>query len=190
MATIIKSNEDVKDQILQLETQLSGDIQAVDTSVQAVSSAVSSAETNIVSSITNLDSNISGDLGNIQSELVSQTTELQQIETELQTANTTLTNILSAVGGGAAGTSVETTVTAATTSTLLLASEPTRSELYIRNNSSKDMWVHFGAGPAVVGKGILLSRQDALTDDIYTGAVYAIWDTGVTGSAEIIEVTP
>jgi len=89
---------------------------------------------------------------------------------------------------GAGNTGTETTVAASATSVALVAANTARREIYIRNDSNKDMWIVYGA-TATATSAIKLKRGDILVEDRYTGQMAGIWDTAPTGNARINEVT-
>jgi hypothetical protein len=167
MATIIKSNEEVKDQILQLE------------GVVATESTLLTVKGDTADIITELQG--------VKLDTADIVTNTADIVTAVGTTNTKLDEIKAQLGGGAS-VSITTTVTAANTSTSLKASNTKRVSIYVRNNSNRDLWINYGAA-AVVGQAILLGKQDAIFEDNYQGQVFAIWASGVTGSAEVIEVS-
>lgn len=91
-----------------------------------------------------------------------------------------------------ASTSTVTSVAGATSSTSVLASNASRIFAAIYNNTTKNMYVLLGAGTAsptncttVLMKGVY---WEVPVD--YTGAIAAIWDAGVSGSALMTELTP
>lgn len=91
-----------------------------------------------------------------------------------------------------AATSTVTSVAGAASSTSVLASNASRIFAAIYNNTTKNMYVLLGSGTAsptncttVLMKGVY---WEIPVD--YTGAVTAIWDAGVTGSALMTELTP
>jgi hypothetical protein len=80
------------------------------------------------------------------------------------------------------------TITATISSTTLTtASSYTRKQVIVQNNSVKTMWISYKA-PAVVGKGFSLAKGDQLIEDVFTGTMYGIWETGATGDAQVTEV--
>lgn len=105
-------------------------------------------------------------------------------DTMITALNTIVTNT-NGLGLGTAGT--QTTVARSATSVSLLASLSTRNEFYIRNDSTTDLWIAYGA-TATVNKGIKLSKGDTLVGDKYTGAISGIWTSAGAGNAEIISV--
>lgn len=109
-------------------------------------------------------------------------------ESKQDTMITSLSNIeanTSGLGMGTVGT--QSTVSRSATSVTLLASNSSRNEAYIRNDSTTDLWVSLGA-TATVNKGIKLAKGDTLIEDKYTGAISGIWTSAGAGNAEIIEV--
>jgi len=109
-------------------------------------------------------------------------------ESKQDTMITTLSNIETNTNGlGLGTTGTQTTVARSATSVTLLSSLSTRNEFYIRNDSTTDLWVSYGA-TATVNKGIKLAKGDTLVGDKYTGQVSGIWTSAGAGNAEIISV--
>lgn len=80
-----------------------------------------------------------------------------------------------------------TTITANTASVLLIASNSTRKEVVIYNNSNKDMSI-CPFTPAVLGQGYYVPAKTGWVIDTTLSALYGIWDTGVSGNAIIQEI--
>lgn len=105
-------------------------------------------------------------------------------------------NITTLIGvlRGATGT-YATPVSVTATATLIKASASSRKKLYVKNSSASAGAVYLGADATVTagsaGKNLeTLYAGDAWEEVAYTGALYAICDTGFTASVKYFEVTP
>ena len=85
-------------------------------------------------------------------------------------------------------TASKTTIPAAIVNTVIVAVNTDRKEIYITNNSNKTMWISYGAA-ATVDTGIPLVKGGILIEDVYRGAINAIWETGVSGDANVTDIT-
>lgn len=117
-------------------------------------------------------------------------TQLQLIEDNTDGVEALLVDIEAHLNGqGKFGDTPDVTeVTASTASTALITSDATRKQVIIVNNSNQKMWISY-VDPAALDKGFPLDKNDILIEDVYRGAMYGIWDTGVSGTAEITIVT-
>ena len=90
-----------------------------------------------------------------------------------------------------ATTSAFTQVAGATVSTSVLASNASRIRATIYNNTTKNMYVMYNSAAATSSNFSILLMKGSYTEvpDDYTGAINAIWDNGVSGSANITEFT-
>ena len=79
-------------------------------------------------------------------------------------------------------------ILASSSSALLVTADSQRLEAIILNNSNKRMWIKYGT-TASIGEGIYLDSGEILIEDIYRGQIYSIWETGVSGTAEIITIS-
>lgn len=64
----------------------------------------------------------------------------------------------------------------------------TRKQLMVINHSTKKMWVSRNT-PAVVGEGIPLNKDEIYIEDIYRGALYAIYESGTGNLFTVIKDT-
>ena len=89
------------------------------------------------------------------------------------------------------GGDVVTPVTASTTSIPLLAANPNRApECLIVNNSNKNLWIVFSAGPALSAPPSIKVPANGGAIDVpgsYTGVISGIWESGATGTAVMHE---
>lgn len=91
-----------------------------------------------------------------------------------------------------ASTSAVTSVAGATSSTSVLASNSSRIFAAIYNNTNKNMYVLLGGGTASTSNftTILFAATYWEVPVDYTGAINAIWASGVSGSVLVTELTP
>lgn len=103
-----------------------------------------------------------------------------------------------ASGGGGGGpsdpvtgaTSTVTSVAASATSVTLLASEASRIEAVIVNDSvSETLYVKYGATASTTSYTVALLPAETLVVNTYSGIIDGIWSAAV-GDARITEVTP
>ena len=89
------------------------------------------------------------------------------------------------------GTSSVTSVTAAATSTSILASNTSRRMAVLVNDSDKTAYVKLGATASTTSYSYRLSPLQTLElpIPIYTGAIDAIWDSSPTGAMRVTELT-
>jgi hypothetical protein len=89
-------------------------------------------------------------------------------------------------------TSAVTSVAGATSSTSILASNANRIAASVYNNTTKNMFVLCNSGTASASNFTILLMQGSYWEvpSDYTGAINAIWSSGVSGSALITEFTP
>jgi len=80
-----------------------------------------------------------------------------------------------------------TTVVGSAISVLIKAASTTRKEIIIRNDTNKKMFICFFT-PATTATPIFLNKDEIWVEDRWQGAIYAIWETGVTGNSYITEV--
>lgn len=84
----------------------------------------------------------------------------------------------------AASSVTNTSVSVATSSTLILAANATRHGVVIVNDGSNNIYLFLGAGPAVSGSGIRLNSQGGSLEldanSCYSGAIYGIASTAAT----------
>ena len=80
------------------------------------------------------------------------------------------------------------TVNAQDMSILLKAANKERREIWIRNTSSKVLYI-CPFTPATTDTPIVLNKEEILISETYNGAYYGIWDSGATGKAIITEFT-
>jgi len=105
-----------------------------------------------------------------------------------------LVNIASTSGSGAtpaASNATLTSVTAATTSTALLAANPSRKGAYIYNNGGANMYLAYGATASLTAFSVKIAAGSFFelpTTPVWQGALSAIWDS-VSGNAQITEVS-
>jgi hypothetical protein len=92
-----------------------------------------------------------------------------------------------------ASTRVITRVAGAIVSTLLKAANAARISLIIVNDSNRILYLHLGAGPAsATDYTYKLAPDDRLDPESFggwDGAVFGIWTAGVTGAAQVTELT-
>lgn len=94
--------------------------------------------------------------------------------------------------GGGGGESVfgdnstVSTVALSDVSATVLAANTDRKQVYIYNDTGKQIWIFYGT-PAVFGNGIVLERRSAFLEDKYRGQITAIMDTGNTGNIQVTE---
>lgn len=86
-----------------------------------------------------------------------------------------------------ADTDDNTTVSAATVSTLIVSSNDDRVQVIITNNSNKRMWLKF-TSPATTDTARFLDKDDSWIINSWNGDIYGIWDTGATGNCSIEEL--
>ena len=112
------------------------------------------------------------------------------LEFLVQESNRLLEDITSGGGGGSSqgATSVVTSVSASVTSVELLASESTRIEAIIENDSTSDLYIKYGTGASVTSYTKKLLQGDAIVINTYTGVVSGIW-ISATGFARITQIT-
>jgi hypothetical protein len=80
------------------------------------------------------------------------------------------------------------TVPVSLTSVVLIAANPDRKEVIIRNDSNHNMYIFHGA-TATLTSAIRLRKEDTFIEDKYTGVISGIWDSVAGGgNAEITEV--
>jgi hypothetical protein len=77
-----------------------------------------------------------------------------------------------------------TSVSVATTSTLVVNSNPARSVLTLTNSSSVGVWVTFAAAGAAVGQGTYLAPNGGQYSEMYSGAACAV-NVGASGTATV-----
>lgn len=78
-------------------------------------------------------------------------------------------------------------IASATSFTLGLA-DLTRKQLIVVNTSSKKLWVSRNT-PALVGQGIPLNKDEIYIEDVYRGAIYGIYESGVGNTFIVIKDT-
>lgn len=100
----------------------------------------------------------------------------------------TLTNPIVVNPGRFGDTPDVSTVAASTSSVSLVSADTTRKQVIVVNNSNKILWISY-VSPAVLGKGYPLDKNAILIEDVYRGAMYGIWESGVTGNAQVTDVT-
>lgn len=82
----------------------------------------------------------------------------------------------------------QSTIGQSATSVTLVAENKIRKEVYIRNDTNKNLYISFSA-TAILNKGIQITPRATLIEDKYTGIITGIWPLVGSGNAEIIEVT-
>lgn len=93
------------------------------------------------------------------------------------------------IPSSASATSTLTTVASAVTSTLILASNTSRKDAKIHNNSTSRLYLSFGATASVAAFSVLLEAGGFYEMAIaYTGAISGIWITA-NGNALVTELT-
>lgn len=83
--------------------------------------------------------------------------------------------------------SSDDSIPANTSSVLLKTANTKRKEVIIVNNSDRVLWIRFES-PAILDRGIKLNLNETHIEDRFRGAIYGIWDSGVTGTGQITEV--
>ena len=83
-----------------------------------------------------------------------------------------------------------TAVATSTTSATLLASNPARRQVFIYNDSGKDLFVAFAATATSTAFTVVIGKQNQWSSEMnsYTGEISGILSSG-TGNARITEVT-
>ena len=80
------------------------------------------------------------------------------------------------------------TVPVSLTSVVLIAANPDRKEVIIRNDSNHNMYIFHGA-TATLTSAIRLRKEDTFIEDKYTGIISGIWDSVAGGgNPEITEI--
>jgi hypothetical protein len=103
--------------------------------------------------------------------------------TELQTIST------NTAGTGLADTGASTSVAVSITSVTLVASNTSRRQVVVRNDTNNDLYIAHGA-TATLSSAIKLKKNDVYLEDKYTGIISGIWDSVAGGgNAQIIEDT-
>lgn len=89
-------------------------------------------------------------------------------------------------------TSAVTTVAGSTSNTAVLASNANRIAAAIYNNTNTNMYVLCNSGTASTSNFTILLMQGSYWEvpSDYTGAINAVWKSGVTGSVLVTEFTP
>ena len=106
-------------------------------------------------------------------------------DTQITALNSIVTNT---TGLGLGTTGTQTTVARSATSVTIVASTAGRKQVYIRNDSTVELYLALGA-TATVGKGIKLNKNDVYIEDKYTGIISGIWASAGAGNAEIVQTT-
>jgi hypothetical protein len=86
-------------------------------------------------------------------------------------------------------TAAETSVVAAAVDTPLLAANPNRVSVEIRNDSDRDMYVAFGGVAAATSVTLIRAGASYYDTTRYLGAINGIWLAGVTGNARLRQLT-
>lgn len=95
------------------------------------------------------------------------------------------------IGSVSASSATTTSVGDETSSTQLLASNPSRIGWSITNDSSAVLYVKFGSGASSTSYVARLAQYDRIgqgpLDGLYTGAIYGLWASDAGGSARCTE---
>jgi hypothetical protein len=83
-------------------------------------------------------------------------------------------------------TQTTTTVASSVTSVTIVAANTTRRQVSVRNDSTKRLCLCLFT-PATTATPFCLEKDEVWTFDMWTGAIYGIWDTGATGNAYITD---
>ena len=75
------------------------------------------------------------------------------------------------------------------TSTQLLASDSSRIQGIIHNDSTEKLYVKFGTSATTSDYTVMLDTDETLIVDSYTGVIHGVWGV-VNGSAKVTDVTP
>lgn len=90
-------------------------------------------------------------------------------------------------------TAAHSNVAAANADTVLLASNAARLNFSLFNDATTTCWIKFAAGASKTSFVVeLLPGQKFTTSDLgvnWTGAIDGFWDTGVSGSMRVLELT-
>lgn len=87
-----------------------------------------------------------------------------------------------------AATATLTNVTAAGSTTSIAASNVARKSIIIANDSNKDMYIKYGTTASLTSFTVKIPKDSSIEETTYTGAIDAIWASGVSGAARVTEM--
>jgi|GEM_PF-6518573 len=82
-------------------------------------------------------------------------------------------------------TSTVSNVTGATTNTSILSADGNRIRWSVYNDATTNMYLKRGGTASTTSYSVKIAPQGYYEDDTWTGAVDAVWDTGVSGDARV-----
>ncbi len=114
----------------------------------------------------------------------------QATETSLAAAVAALSAINSKLAGPTVGSS--TSVQQTPSSVLILAANPNRKGMYLYNDAGAKASISLGSPASTTAFSFVLAASagyETPQTKVYTGAVYAIWNSGTTGFMRVTELT-
>ena len=187
-----ETNLRLEDIINQLQTILT-DIDSIDTKVatETTLALIKSKTDNLDIALTALRDSLKGvsnkDFSTLDSLIQERLNTLGQ-KTSANSAPVTIASDQTTIPVNKGTNATPSVVLASDTFVQIVATNTSRLQVIIYNNSPKTLWLKYGAA-AVVGEGIPLNTGDALIEDVYRGQINGIWETGSTINATITEVT-